>query len=285
MRIVGDGSPAALEAGEAALTAAWEAGYNHFDHADIYGAGRCESLFGQWLKQHPGARESMLLTTKCGIRPVTTGPDGAPQRYDFSKEYILKQVDGSLQRMGVEQVEVLLLHRPDFLFHPDEVAEAFAQLKSSGKVQYFGVSNFSPSQVSLLQSRLPDPLVCNQLEINLHNVYTLYQGHLDQCLQLGISPVAWSPMAVVAYSAWLNTFSDADTARVLSEVDQQAQRYGCDPTTIVLAWLLKLPSKVLPIIGSKQPGRIKAALEALELNYTREDWYRLLEARNGKAVL
>ncbi|MBA6398807.1 aldo/keto reductase family oxidoreductase [Colwellia sp. BRX10-4] len=284
MRIAGDQSVNAIDKGKRAVQSAIDAGYNHFDHADIYGEGASEQLFGELLKQLPHLREKMILTSKASIRPKNNENTYAPTRYDFSKAYLLSSVEGSLKRLHTEQLDLFLLHRPDYLFDINEVAETFKELKDSGKVAHFGVSNFKPSQVAMLQSALDLPLLVNQIEINIHNVDALNDGTLDQCQQDKLSPIAWCPLGGVAYSAWGNTFSVEDEQRIAEELTSQAQVYNCQPWQIILAWLLKHPAKIFPIIGSTTPERIIAAKVALELNYSREDWYRLFEARNGKAV-
>jgi predicted oxidoreductase len=284
MRIAGDQSVNAIDKGKRAVQSAIDAGYNHFDHADIYGGGASEQLFGELLKQLPHLREKMILTSKASIRPKNNENTYAPTRYDFSKAYLLSSVEGSLKRLHTEQLDLFLLHRPDYLFDINEVAETFKELKDSGKVAHFGVSNFKPSQVAMLQSALDLPLLVNQIEINIHNVDALNDGTLDKCQQDKLSPIAWCPLGGVAYSAWGNTFSVEDEQRIAEELTSQAQVYNCQPWQIILAWLLKHPAKIFPIIGSTTPERIIAAKVALELNYSREDWYRLFEARNGKAV-
>jgi len=277
MRIAGDNSPQDRAKGKQAIQAALEVGYNHFDHADIYGGGACESLFGELLKESPSLRDSMILTSKAGIRRD-------PQRYDFSRNYVINSVENSLLRLNTDYLDMFLLHRPDYLFNAVDVAETFNQLKASGKVKHFGVSNFSPSQVNLLQSALDEPLLVNQIEINIHNINSFTDGTLDQCQQLGITPIAWCPLGGVVYPAWGNTFSATDEQRIETEIARQAQKYDCVPWQVILAWLLKHPANICPIIGSTTPERIVAAKQALEINYSHEDWYRLLEARNGQAV-
>ncbi len=284
MRIAGDRSNEANKKGRAALLAAYEAGYTHFDHADIYGGGACESLHGALFKEMPALRERTFLTTKCGIRGANKPNEGDPGRYDFRKEYILGQVDASLQRLGVDTLDALLLHRPDYLFHPDEVASAFCELLSAGKVRHFGVSNFRHSQVSLLQSACPMPLIMHQVEINIHRIASLEDGTLDQCLERGITPTAWCPLGGVVYPAWGNTFSPEDEARIAAELKRQSEIYEVEAWQVMLAWLLILPSGVAPIIGSTNPVRIEASLQSLQIEYSREDFYRLLQARNGRAV-
>ena len=165
-----------------------------------------------------------------------------------------------------------------------EVSEAFAALKAAGKVVNFGVSNFSVSQFDLLQSALPDPMQVNQVEINLHNIEALENGVLDQCQRLGITPQAWCPLAVVAYPAWGNTFSEDDEVRIRNELERQSQIYGVEPWIVALAWLLRHPARISPIIGSTTPARILAANTALDIDYSRKDWYRLLEARNNQQL-
>lgn len=284
MRLIGDGSSEARQQGKLAIRAALEAGYNHFDHADIYGGGQSEQLFGELLNDTPSLREQIILTSKAGIRVEGTPKAASPKRYDFSKSYLLESVEGSLKRLSTDYLDLFLLHRPDYLFDPEEVSATFNELKSSGKVKHFGVSNFSPSQVRLLQSALDMPLMVNQVEINLHNISSLENGTLDQCQELDILPMAWCPIAGVAYPAWGNTFSGEQQKRLLQEVERQAQSYQCEPWIIALAWLLKHPANICPIIGSTQASRIEMAKQALSLAYSREDWYRLLEARNGQCV-
>lgn len=284
MRIAGDGSTEDRDRGKRAVRAAVDAGFTLFDHADIYGAGRCEELFGELLAETPSLRDRVSVLTKCGIRFAGDPDETSPGRYDFSKRYIVESVEGSLRRLQTEQVDVLLLHRPDYLADFGEVAAAFDELHGSGKVAHFGVSNFSTSQVELLRSKSDLPLVAHQVEINLHNTSALTDGVLDQCQQLGITPQAWGPIAVVAYPAWSNTFSDADVARIMAEVERQSAIYEVENWLIALAWLLKHPAGIAPIIGSTTPDRIQRAVAALEVDYARDDWYRLLEARNGHPV-
>lgn len=284
MRIVGDGSQADRDKGKTAVHAAIEQGYTLFDHADIYGNGACEELFGEVLRESPRIREQVLIAGKCGVRFAGEPDDDAPARYDLSNEHIIRSVERSLGRLGIDQLDLFLLHRPDYLMRTSEVAEAFATLKSSGKVAHFGVSNFSTSQVDLLQSAIPDPLLINQIEINIHNISALIDGVLDQCQHSGMTPQAWCPIAGVAYPAWGNTFSDDDEVRIRQELDRQSAIYDIDGWIIALAWLLKHPAMVSPIIGSTNPSRIAAATTALNVDYGREDWYRLFEARNGQPV-
>jgi len=284
MRLAGDGTRDDVANGKRAVHAALDAGYTQFDHADIYGGGRCEALFGELLRESPGIRERIVVTTKCGIRRAGDPSPDAPARYDFSAQHLYRSVDGSLQRLGIERIDLLLLHRPDYLLQADEVATVFQSLRAAGKVAHFGVSNFSPRQVDLLTSATTEPLLANQVEINLHNIRALTDGTLDQCQQLGMTPQAWCPLGGVAYPAWGNTFAADDERRIRAELARQCGRYGVDDWIIALAWLLAHPAGIMPIVGSTTPARIVAAKRALDVEYSREDWYRLLEARNGAPV-
>ncbi len=284
MRIAGDGSGDDRERGKRAIHAAVDAGYTLFDHADIYGGGACEELFGEVLRESPGLRDRIIIQSMCGIRPAGEPQADDPARYDFSGGYIAESVEGSLRRLGVERLDLLLLHRPDHLMHAHEVATAFDRLKESGKVGHFGVSNFSTSQVKLLDGEVSEPLLINQVEINIHNIDALENGVLNQCQRMQITPQAWGPIAGVAYPAWGNTFSADDEARIRNEVGRQCDIYGVDDWMVALAWLLKHPAHISPIIGSTTPERIETARRALEVDYSREDWYRLFEARNGRPV-
>ena len=284
MRIAGDGCPADRERGKRAIQAALEAGYTQFDHADIYGDGACESLFGEVLRENPGLRDGLIVTSKCGIRKAGQPEPDDPKRYDFSYQYLVDSVEGSLERLGIDTLDLLLLHRPDYLFNAAEVATALETLHESGRVRHFGVSNFRSSQVKLLQAQCPWPLLVNQVEINLHNIDALENGLLDQCQRRKITPQAWSPLAGVVFEAWGNTFTAADEDRIRTELARQSSVYGEEPWLLALAWLLKHPAGIQPIIGSTTPERIAAAVRALNIPYGREDWYRLLEARNGRAV-
>lgn len=283
MRISGGNTADDQARGKAAVRAAIDAGYTHFDHADIYGGGNSETVFAQVLRESPGLREQLVLTGKCGI--VTAAADAAAiKRYDFSREHILGSVDGSLTRLGVEHLDLLLLHRPDFLMQPSEVAAAFETLLAAGKVRHFGVSNFTPSQLRALQHHCDMPLVVNQVEINIDNIGALSDGTLDLCLELGVTPMAWCPLGGVVYPGWGGSLDAAGTARVESELARQSAHYEAPPWVVMLAWLLKHPAGIVPIVGSTTPARIAAACQSLDLSYSREDWYRLLQARNGYEV-
>jgi predicted oxidoreductase len=281
MRIAGDGSTQAINHGKKLLLTAIDNGINHFDFADIYGKGMSESIMGDVLKDSPHLRRELIFTSKCGVKKAE---GSRPPRYDLSKLHIIKSVEASLKRLNTSYLDMLLLHRPDFLMNPSEITETFDTLFHSGKVNHFGVSNFSASQVNMLQSKINFPIMANQVEINLHRIDALTDGVLDQCQAQNISPQAWCPLGGVAYSAWGNTFAAADELRIEKELKYQAEKYRTEESIIALAWLLKHPATIFPIIGSTNPERIIKALEALEIPYKSDDWYRLLEARNGFPV-
>ena len=288
MRIAGSWDPAKITAqnradGCAAVHAAFEAGYRLFDHADIYARGECEAIFGEALKESADLRREAVIATKCGIRFPGDPNPGSPHRYDFSKSHILESCDKSLTRLGVETIDVYQLHRPDLLMDPAEVAEAFAELKAKGKVRYFGVSNFLPSFVTALQSALPDRLVVNQVEIHLGRLACLYDGTLDQCLTEDILPLSWSPLG----GGWLGdggTTDDPKRQKLLDLLDEVANAHGASRTAVALAWLLKHPSKIVPIVGSTNPQRIKDAVKADTVELGREEWYRILVASRGEGL-
>jgi predicted oxidoreductase len=268
----------------AAVFAAVDAGYTLFDHADIYCDGEAERVFGRILKENPGLRAKMTLATKGGIR-FKNRPAGAPGRYDFSRAHLLAQCELSLRQLGVETIDLLHLHRPDYLMDAAEVAGVFTELRAAGKVREFGVSNFSPSQFSLLQQALSFPLVVNQVEVSLLQLATLHDGTLDQCQEKQVTPLAWSPLGAGLLGAGgvklLPGQMHYNPTAVLAVVDRLAQERGVSREHIALAWLLKHPAKIVPIIGSTRPERIKLLAAAAGLELTREEWYQLVIAARG----
>ncbi|MDB6067075.1 MAG: Aldo/keto reductase [Pedosphaera sp.] len=275
--------------GRKAVITAYEAGYTLFDHADIYCRGHAERIFGEAMKQVSGMREKILIATKCGVRFADDPAPGAPGRYDFSAEHIIRSCESSLKRLGIETIDLYQLHRPDLLCDPDEVAGAFVELKKAGKVRYFGVSNFRPSLVTALQVACPMPLVVNQVEISLAHLDCFNDGTLDQCLAEKMTPLAWSPLARgmlgdggTKVTAQLKAAYGAE--KMLPVLDAIAAAHNTSRTVIALAWLLKHPSKIVPIVGSTNPDRIREAVKAPEVELTREEWYRLLLASRGEPL-
>jgi len=283
-----EATPERRAAGVLSHIAAYEAGYTHFDSADIYCRGVCEQILGQTLKQVAGMRERITIATKCGIRFAGVPNTDSPHRYDFSKEHILWSADNSLKNLGVETIDLFYLHRPDVLMNPPEIAEAFDILHQAGKVRHFAVSNFLPSFVSLLQSYLTRPLAGNQIEVHLGRLDPLYDGTLDQCFEKRMTPLAWSPLG----GGWLGEgrtvgIGDANYAKkknLTDLLDVIAKEYGVSRTVISLAWMLKHPSRIVPIIGSNSPANIQDAARADDIDLTREQWYRILVAARGQAL-
>lgn len=293
MRIAGTWNPAEVDEarrvkGKQALLAAYEAGYTLFDHADIYCRGACESIHGELLRENPSLKDQTLIATKCGIRfPGEPNPD-SPHRYDFSAEHIIDSCHASLKRLGVDTIDLYQLHRPDLLMNPHEIAEAFTRLSEQGAVRFFGVSNFSPSFVSALQSALYTPLVVNQVEVHLGRLDCFYDGTLDQCLERQMTPLAWSPLG----GGWLGQGGSVNPDHpqaelriaLLDTMDAIASNYGVSRTVLSLAWLMKHPSGIIPIVGSTNPAHIRDAIGADEVDLSREDWYRILVAARGKPL-
>lgn len=292
-RIAGTSNPAEVTpesraAGRRAVAAAYETGYTLFDNADIYCRGEAERILGDALREISGMRERVLIATKCGIRPAGEPSPDSPYRYDFSAEHILRSCDQSLQRMGLETIDIYQLHRPDYLADPEEVASAFEQLREAGKVRYFGVSNCRPSVLTALQCACPMPLIVQQVEISLARLDCFTDGTLDQCLIEGITPLAWSPLAggLLANGAkkllkWQEGYC---VEAILTALDAIAKARGTTRMVVALAWLLRHPSKIVPIVGSTNPSRIREAVQATEIELTREEWYRLLAAARGEPL-
>jgi predicted oxidoreductase len=274
-------------AGKRAVIAAYDAGYTFFDHADIYGGGETEKIFGEWLRENPGMRDKISIVTKCGVRRPDD-PPGSPYHYNLSGEYILRSCEGSLKRLGIETIDVLLLHRADWLVDPADVAGAFTKLKKSGKVRFFGVSNFRPSLVNVLQSTCPMPLVTNQIEISLCKLDAFEDGTLDQCLEKRIAPMAWSPLGggqlAEGAKRLLKSQQGYQVKQVLPLLDTLAARHGVTRSAMALAWLMKHPAGIMPIVGSTNPQRIRAAARAAEINLSHEEWYQLLNAARGESL-
>ncbi len=277
-----------IAAGRRAVIAAYEAGYTLFDGADIYGRGRCEEIMGRTVREVSGMRERILITSKCGIRPAGSPDSHSPGRYDFSAEYIVHACEQSLKRLGLEVIDLYLLHRPDYLGDPHEIAGAFAQLYDAGKVRFFGVSNFRPSLLNALQAACPFPLLVNQVEISLAQRAAFDDGTLDQCLEKNITPMAWSPLGAGLLGHGAKSLLPGQrgyqTEAMVKALDEIANARGVSRTVIAYAWLLKHPSRMVPIVGTTNPERIREAVRATELELTREEWYRLLLAARGEPL-
>lgn len=257
---------------------ALENGANFFDHADIYGGGKSEEVFGKAVT--PSMRENIIIQTKCGIRKGM---------FDFSYEHIINSVDGSLKRLGTEYIDVLLLHRPDALMEPEEVAKAFSHLKESGKVRHFGVSNQNPYQMQLLQNSLDMPLCANQLQfsimhapmiqsginVNMYNDSAVNRdgGVLDFCRLNNITIQPWSPMQ---FGFFKGCFVDNEQFPELNKkLEDIGNKYGVSKTTVAIAWILRHPAKMQPVTGTTNLQRLKDSFKATEFTLTREEWYEI----------
>ncbi len=267
------------------INTAIENGANFFDHADIYGGGKCEEVFGNAIKSLN--REDILIQTKCGIRKG---------QFDFSYDHIVNSVEGSLKRLGTDYIDVLLLHRPDALMEPEEVAKAFDHLKSSGKVRNFGVSNQNPYQMELLQRAMDMPLCANQLQFSIMHAPIIQSGInvnmyndsgvnrddsvLDYCRLNKITIQPWSPMQ---YGFFEGCFIDNEKFPELNKVlENIGNKYGVSKTTMAFAWILRHPAKMQPVTGTTNLNRLTDCLKASEINITREEWYEIYRAAGNK---
>jgi predicted oxidoreductase len=258
----------------ARIDAALEAEITLFDTADIYGFGSpigfggAEALFGQALAETPGLRDRMVIATKGGITP--------PVPYDSSGDYLAQACDASLRRMGIDVIDLYQIHRRDFLAHPQEVASALAKLLQAGKVRAIGVSNHSPAETSALQRFLNVPIVSTQPEFSPLRVTPLYDGTLDQAMAEDMTVLAWSPLGG-------GRLTDATHPAGLLLAEQGAA-YGVDPVAAALSWAMVHPARVIPILGSQNPARIRAAADAFRVRWTREQWYAVMQAGTGERL-
>lgn len=284
MRIVGLNS---LEA-ERFVNGAIDLGANFFDHADIYGDGACEELFAEAVKMNSSVREKIIIQSKCGIRSGIS--------FDFSKEHILASVEGSLRRLKTSYLDVLLLHRPDALVQPEEVAEAFDALYSSGKVHHFGVSNQNPMQIELLKKYVKQPILANQLQLSITNATMIAQGQhvnmmddlainrdgsvLDYCRINDITIQPWSPFQ---YGWFEGTFlGNSKFPQLNKAIDTIAKKHEVSNTTITMAWLLRHPAKMQPVTGTMNLKRLSDCVKAADIHLSREEWYEIFMAAGNK---
>lgn len=269
------------------INTAIENGIDFFDHADIYGGGKSEEIFAQAVNMNPAIREKLVIQTKCGIRSGY---------YDFSKEHIINSVEGSLKRLKTDYVDVLLLHRPDTLMEPEEVAEAFSKLHSSGKVRYFGVSNQNSMQIELLDKYLNHKIIINQLQLSVTNTSMIDSGMnvnmkidssidrdgsiLEYCRLKDITIQAWSPFQ---YGFFEGVFLDNDKFPELNKkINEIAEIKGVKNTAVAIAWILRHPAKIQPIVGTTKSSRLKDICKASEIELSRQEWYEIYRAAGNK---
>ena len=257
---------------------ALELGITSFDHADIYGDYGAERLFGEALKAAPALREKMQLVTKCGIRLCSPRLPYRLNHYDTSPAYVRAQVEQSLRNLHTGELDLVLIHRPDYLMDADELADTFAALTREGKVRHWGVSNHSASQFALLHAR--HPLSTNQIEMSPLHLHALDDGTLDQAQQLGLRPMIWSPLG----GGRLFTGEDAQARRVREEMSAIAMRLGVSLATLAFAWVLRHPSRPHPITGTGRLEGLREAVAALNVRLEPEDWYAIWTASKGHPV-
>ncbi|MDT2726036.1 aldo/keto reductase [Lactococcus formosensis] len=266
------------------IETAYENGINFFDHADIYGAGKCETVFAEALAQTSIRREDIYLQSKCAIRPGVA--------FDFSKEHIIKSVEGSLQRLQTDYLDTLLLHRPDTLMEPEEVAEAFHELEKSGKVRYFGVSNQNPMQVELLKTAVKQPLLFNQLQFGLKHTEMIDAGlnvnipnqasHMQDGSVLEYSRI--NKMTIQAWSPFQHGYFDGpfvgndEFPELNKKLEEYAEKYNLTPSGIAIAWINRHPAGMQTIIGTMTEQRILEVTNASDLVLSRNEWYDLYMA-------
>jgi predicted oxidoreductase len=266
---------------DAFLGAAMDAGATFFDHADVYGQGSCEEIFGQALRRTAIDRDRVVLQSKCGIRPGVA--------FDFSYEHIVASVNGSLQRLQTDHLDVLLLHRPDALVEPDEVARAFDELVDAGKVRHVGVSNQNPMQMELLRRSVRQPIVANQLQLSIPYAPMITAGThvnmavdaavnrdgsvLDYCRLHDITVQPWSPFQFGFFEGVF--LGHPDYPELNAVLDEVAADHGVTPTTIAIAWLLRHPARMQPVTGTTNAQRLAECAAAADVTLSREDWYRI----------
>ncbi len=253
-----------------------EYGITTFDHADIYGGYDNEEAFGNAFFQSSIPREQVQLITKCGIQYVCKARENKVKHYDYSKEYIIWSAERSLSKLKTDYLDLFLLHRPSPLMQPDEIAEAILYLLKEGKIREFGVSNFSPAQIALIESVLP--VTANQVEFSLTAEKLMYDGTFDDCIIHNRTAMAWSP---------LGSYFREDNKRrkrIKKVLKRLKKKYEADSSQILLAWILNHPSRVHPVVGTTNKERLKASVEATEIDLELEDWFLLLVASQGHKV-
>jgi predicted oxidoreductase len=281
------------------IRAALDQGINFFDHADIYCRGKSEEVFSSIWQEVPSLREKILLQSKCGIRFEGDPYPYSPQRFDFSYEHILETVEGSLKRLKTDYLDVLLLHRPDPLVEPEEVSQAFHDLYKAGKVRWFGVSNHTAAEIELLRKYVDQPLVANQVAFNLIHTHLLdegivfnqdnskltrNEGTIEYCRLHNITLQAWGSLAWGRLTGREEELPAPHVLKTATLVAQMAKEKGVSGEAILIAWILRHPAKIQPVIGTTNPTRIAAACQGDQVELTREEWYRLFNAGRGESL-
>lgn len=281
-RLLNDATPPTPQSVLARLQRCADLGITTLDTAEIYGKYQVEEALGAALALDKGLRQRLEIVTKAGIYvPNAFHPARKVSYYDATGARLIKSLEKSLRFLGVDHVELLLVHRPDWLTHPDETAEGLNRLLKDGKIRSAGVSNYNVHQFDALNARMDQPLVTNQVEFSLLRMDPIFDGVLDQCIRLGIAPMAWSPLG----GGRLVRADDEAGARVQQAVAEIAERHGgATVDQVAYAWIMAHPSRPMPIIGSNQVERIERAAKAATIQLTREDWYALWTAARGKRI-
>jgi len=281
------------------IRAAIDQGINFYDHADIYCRGKSEEVFSSIWQEVPSLRGKILLQSKCGIRFGGSPHENSPHRFDFSYEHILESVEGSLKRLKTDYLDVLLLHRPDPLVEPEEVARAFDKLHQSGKVRWFGVSNHTAAQLELLRHYLRQPVVTNQVAFNVIHTHMLdegvvfnqanpllarNEGTIEYCRLHNITLQSWGSLAWGLVTGRTDEKPADNALKTIPLVEELARQKGVEGEAILVAWILRHPAKIQAIIGTTNPGRIAAACQGDTIDLTREEWYRLYTAGRGDSL-
>lgn len=277
-----DGEAPGAETTARLIATAIDFGLTSFDHADIYGDYRVEAAFGEGLALWGGRRDAIELITKCDIRLKSAHrPENRLKHYDTSAAHIVASVERSLRNLRTDYIDILLLHRPDPLLDADEAAAALAGLVEAGKLRAVGVSNFAPSQIDLLASRLPFPIVSNQIEMSVLHTRPLFDGSLDHAQRLRYAPMIWSPLG----GGGLFSRAEAREQAVRAALQEVADKVGAsDIAAVALAWLLRHPARLVPVLGSLKPERLAGMVKALDLELDRQQWFAILAASEGRNV-
>lgn len=264
------------------LEACLDLGITTIDHADIYGDYNCEKHFGEVISAKPSLRKNLQIITKCGIKLISKNrPEHKIKHYDTSKEHIMSSVETSLKSLKTDYIDILLIHRPSPFINPEEIAEAFNSLKNQGKVLNFGVSNFNPSQFRMLSSYLDSPLVTNQIEISPLCLEHFDFGTIEQCQEYRIPPMAWSPLN----GGKVFKCREKRTTQVRNALNQIKEELGVQTIEqVTYSWLLSHPAKIIPIVGSGNPDRIKLAVDALNTPLSAQQWFQIWQSSTGKEV-
>ena len=284
----------------AALEAALDAGINHFDLADVYAFGKAERAFSEIWQLDAALRSRVVVQSKCGVVRSADDTSRAGTYYDSSREHILAAARGSMARLRVEYLDLLVLHRPDVLLEPEEVAAAFDRLHAAGEVRHFGVSNYAPGQMELLQTALDRPLLVNQLQVSLAHPDLIDDavvvndaqpdrpvrgfGTLAYCMQRSITVQAWAPLGAGRLVRADAAGADSRLLAVRRELASVARKRGVHPAAIAIAWILRHPAGIQPILGGRTPAEIRQAADGVNVALTRAEWYRLFNASRGSPV-